>query len=139
MEVLKKPKTAISMGVFQILWGVAWIYFNLLKIGDDIARGSYNGILSMLDIIILFYLAIAGFFLIINKPVAIRLCRYYVVGAVIIIILWVMYYVIFLGIAGIVASFILIALKAVMPVLVYFLITHHKKVLDFYESKRKLN
>ena len=130
-----RPDIAAIMGVVEIAWGGIWLLKDFFGIIRTFSYGIGAGLLSMLDIILMGMLLAAGILLIKNKKTAIDVNRYYVFGSAGMIMILIIYLIVTLGTLGLMASFIAVLLKAIIPALVLLLVVFNDEVTGFYASQ----
>lgn len=134
----KRPTVATVFGVLNIVLSGLGLVTGLLAVGLTISLLSsmpLQAVFSLIGLALSAMGVFSGILLITNKKNALSITNMYVLGSLVVIGANVVYLVITLGIAGVMASIVTVLIGLIYPALLYFLLLKSEPVKSFYNSQ----
>ena len=134
----KRPTVATVFGVLNIVLSGLGLVTGLLAVGLTISLLSsmpLQAVFSLLSLALSALGVFSGILLITNKKNALSITNLYVLGSLAVIGANVVYLVVTLGMAGVMASIMTVVIGLIYPALLYFLLLKSEPVKSFYNSQ----
>ena len=129
-----RPTVATVFGILHCIFG-GFGLLGIFGLGVSFRLSVVNGILVIIGLAVSALLLAAGIFMLMNKKMAVDLCKYYVFASIGITVIRLIYTIIAYSMAVVTASIFVYLIGLIYPLLVWFLIVQKQEVVSFYSAQ----